>query len=278
MQPLQYIFTAMAVIVAFWIGYFVGNFVPIKGKNKKGGNLSNSPIINIIKNLSKEEELENESEDESIKESEDDKEQGDDPDADPPQPAEIKTDLEPIPKSPVVELKNATQLWHDRRSKKIYAEIEGEVIDLDSSLTEEQKNKLGILLIDLQDRVGVAANIQSAIAERLEGVMDEFAETKTPEPTFNPIKSFINYVQSDVSKLEEKTDSIPTQINEILQTQIKGTKLAESGIQVSEWAGRGVVFMVGLEIYEDIEEIPDASIRKAINKAVKAWEKSQIEE
>ena len=104
------------------------------------------------------------------------------------------------------------------------------------------------------------------------------AESKEPipkTPSFNPVRSFINYVQSDVPQIEEKPPTIPEQINAIFQDQIKGTNLEGQGISVSDWPGRGVVFIIGIDIYNEIHEIPDSEIRHAIRNAVKTWEEGQ---
>ena len=94
----------------------------------------------------------------------------------------------------------------------------------------------------------------------------------------NPIKSLLNYVRADVPKLEEVKESVPEQINAILQTNIKGTSMSERGVSVSEWPGRGVVFIVGVDLYDEIHSIPDSDIRNAIRSAVKQWEEKQAEE
>jgi hypothetical protein len=75
-----------------------------------------------------------------------------------------------------------------------------------------------------------------------------------------------------VPKLEEKGESIPFQINEILRRKIKGTEFENQGISISEWPDRGVVFIVGVDVYSDIHEIPDSNIRFLIREAVKEWE------
>jgi hypothetical protein len=39
-----------------------------------------------------------------------------------------------------------------------------------------------------------------------------------------------------------------------------------------EWPGMGMVVMIGLEKFENVEDIPDEDIKAAIRAAVKEWE------
>jgi hypothetical protein len=165
------------------------------------------------------------------------------------------------------------------------AEIDGDVIDLSGELTPEQHSRLSIVLIDLQEKVGVSAVLKAALSDKVDEVTaekDKERATPKPEPEpvqpINPIKSFLNYIQADVPKLEEVKESVPQQINAILQANIKGSPMEERGISMREWPNRGVVFIVGVDLYDEIHLIPDSDIRSAIRGAVKQWEEKQAEE
>ena len=51
----------------------------------------------------------------------------------------------------------------------------------------------------------------------------------------------------------------------------------KKGVLMADWPNRGVVFIVGVDVYDDIHKIPDSEIRFAIRTAVKKWEESQEE-
>ena len=178
---------------------------------------------------------------------------------------------------------NATLLWHDRETKKIKARIEDKIVDLDDELTPDQHGELSLLLVDLQERIGLSATLRDAIAKETDKVFKEKQrkvnipgkEGEVKPPSFNPLRSFVNYVQADAPKIEEKPRSIPEQVNDILQEMIEGTALAEKGVSMAEWPNRGAVFIVGIDVYEDIHKIPDPEVRTAIRSAVKAWEATQ---
>lgn len=171
-----------------------------------------------------------------------------------------------------------SHIWYDKIQRKIFAEIDGIRIDLDDSITPEQHSLLSFMLLDLQDKVGISAALRSVIEEREGEAFPQDVEEEMRGTTFNPIKTFVNYVQADVPKLEEKGDSIPSQINEILQRMLKDTQLESHGIAIGEWPDRGVVFIVGVDVYSDIHQIPDSDIRFVIREAVKEWESKDIED
>jgi hypothetical protein len=73
--------------------------------------------------------------------------------------------------------------------------------------------------------------------------------------------------------VERKTpQSIVGQIDEILQSQIKGTPLESRGIRLVESATHGVTVWIGLKAYQGMDAIPDAEVNTAIRSAVKEWE------
>jgi hypothetical protein len=187
----------------------------------------------------------------------------------------------PIPEDAVV-------LWHDRRNKKLYSRVGKEIFDIEGNLTKQQHASLSMLLVDLQFKIGLSATLKAALSESTEQVYAErekkskletmAREEAGEQPSFNPVKTFLNYVTADVPKLDDQPESIPNQINAILQGMIKNSPLRERGISVSEWPNRGVVFIVGLEIYDHLEEVPEEEIKAVIKSAVKQWEDSQLEE
>ena len=68
------------------------------------------------------------------------------------------------------------------------------------------------------------------------------------------------------------TQSIVSQIDEILQTQIDGTRLAERGLRLAELPGHGVSVWIGIQQYQEIDQVDDPEAKDAIRKAVRAWE------
>ncbi|MBN2046108.1 MAG: hypothetical protein JW757_13885 [Anaerolineales bacterium] len=287
MDALTYIVAFMAAIVALWVGYFIGNFYPVLGKAKKIKESKeslgkSSPVFDSLNRAGK--RVIN-----WLLEREEDPGTNQKSASDSAFPEEVVAASQPETPSSIGVIDapegiglGALVLWHDRRKKKLVAQIEGEIVDLDGEVTGEQHGDLSMLLVDLQERVGLPATLRDAIAAGTDKVMAEKQrqrvlpkkEEQVKPPSFNPLKSIVNYVQADIPKIDS-TASIPDQINGILQEMIAGTPLEKRGISMAEWPNRGAVFIVGVEVYEDIHKIPDPEVRVAIRDAVKRWELTQ---
>ena len=238
MDSLTIIFVAMAAIFFGYGGYVLGNFYPLIKTKKK---LDKKPVV--VKQVVKS-EIDEDQESESV---------------------EMEKRVIPLNLDP----DETMQIWYDAKARTIIPEIEGELLNLDDEVSDEDKQKLTWLLIDLQEKVGL---MSSVIKRR-----DESKEMIKPgedlaKSGFNPLKSFKDYLQSDIPKIKENEDSMPEQINNILQQQITGTTLEDKGIQMIERPDVGLVFMIGIDLYEDIDKIPNKKIQNAIKKAVKTWE------
>ncbi len=288
MDAITYIVALMVAIVFGWVGYFLGNFFPVFGKAKKIKEANRATgrsmlDINPVKDGAKkaynwlmERNVEEPSEGETAEHSETHT---------PPTPAIEAPAVNYVVDHPKQVGDDALVLWHDRLKKKMVAKLGNDFIDLDHSLSPKHHGALSILLIDLQEKVGLSAALRRAITDETDKVLADKErqqlvpgkEEELKGPSFNPIKGFVNYIKADIPKLDDQPESIPDQINGILQHLIKDTPLENKGISVTEWPNRGVVFIVGIEIYEDIHKIPDSEIRLAIRTAVKEWEKTQAE-
>lgn len=303
LDALTYIVAMMAALIFGWVGYFLGNFFPVFGKAKKlkqanqaaGKKMVDVDVDPVRANVQKAIDwlLERDLDEKTSSQVDSEKTSAmpsaiaeDDDQAD---VVNITPESGTIPRVVYVnELppqigEGALVLWHDKRRKKLVARVDDELVDLDSGLSTKQHAALSMMLVDLQDRVGISATLRDAIAGETDKVMAEKQrqrmmppkEEEMQRPSFNPLKSFVNYVQADVPKIDDTPESIPDQINEILQDLIKGTPLETKGILMADWPNRGVVFIVGVEVYDDIHKIPDSDIRFAIRSAVKKWEESQ---
>jgi hypothetical protein len=190
------------------------------------------------------------------------------PEIEPPPQAEA----EPAPG--VVRLQDSTRIWHDRKNHKIYTEAKGEIVDLDDSLPKNLEGDLSFLLVDLQDKIGISAALKSSLEEKIDESLakgkDDDLEVK--QPSFNPVKSFVSFLQSDVPKLEEEPSSIPDQINTIFQESIKDSVLSKKRIRIKADSSGGVAFFIGDDSYQSVHDIPDDDIRNAIMDSVKQWE------
>lgn len=315
MDSLTYFIAFLAAIVALWVGYFVGNFFPVFGKAKRikeanqtaglsGQPFDFEPISRIWKRFT--DWLLERQETESLQETESQEEESAsdevlleealaEAEIAPEEvplgvPASKAVPSQPLGPADLVDVPkgfdpDSIVLWHDRRRMKIVARIKDQMVDIDEELTQSQHGALSMLLVDLQERVGLSATLRDAIAS---GTDKAFAKTENKKrvpkkdeevkaPSLNPLKTIVNFVQSDIPAINSAA-SIPEQINTILQKMIAGTPMEKRGISMAEWPNRGAVFIVGVDVYEDIHKIPDPEVRVAIRDAVKKWEQTQDED
>lgn len=255
MDALTIIFVAMAAILFGYGGYVLGNYFPLIKRDKK-------PKLDMVIASEKESEKSPEA-DEKLKEDGEEIE---------PKPDVFEKTERVIPAS--MKSGETIQLWYDKKEHRTVAEIDGEIIDIEEELTDKQQRILTWLLIDLQERVGLL----NSVKDQMGGDEKEEEEKNTESTKLNPMQAMVNYIKSDVPKIEEKKTSMPEQINDILQEQLEKSALKSKGISVTEWPNKGVVFMVGLDIYENIDKIPNKRIQNAIKKAVKTWEETHESE
>lgn len=100
------------------------------------------------------------------------------------------------------------------------------------------------------------------------------APSSRPSPAVAPSPSPKPVPSSDKAKDEPAVAprSIVEQIDSILQSQMAGTPLMETGIRLQESPEGGVIVWVGMEKFEGVNEVPDEQIQAAIRAAINVWE------
>ena len=116
------------------------------------------------------------------------------------------------------------------------------------------------------------------LPQEILNVITVYAETPpvTATPT-SPIKEKIPPIAEDEDDgdSEIKILSVVDEVNEILQRKLTGSAIAGKGIHLMENHNKEIRFWVGLNSYDDVEEIPDPEVRQIIDAAVKEWERSR---
>ena len=74
---------------------------------------------------------------------------------------------------------------------------------------------------------------------------------------------------------EVKMLSVVDEVNDILQKKLHGSPLAGKGIHLLENHNKEIRFWVGLNSFNDVEEIPDLEVRQIIDESVREWEKNR---
>jgi hypothetical protein len=151
--------------------------------------------------------------------------------------------------------KGGVWLRRERRSQRLSVAIEGDVYQSASQLSPDRRRLLTNLAADFSTWLGLLPGQGSVVPPKVE----------QPSPGIQPEAEAIQ-------KAEPAGRSIAAQIDEILQERLEGTPLAGRGIRIIELPGQGMVVMVGLEKYSDLEQIGDPDVRRAIGGAVAEWE------
>ncbi len=103
-------------------------------------------------------------------------------------------------------------------------------------------------------------------------------EKKPPEPLALIVDEpppKIKVEEDEEAEPEGKMLSVIDEVNEILQKKLHGSRLAGRGIHLMENHNKEIRFWVGLNSYNDVDEIPDQDVRNIIDEAVREWEQNR---
>jgi uncharacterized protein YneF (UPF0154 family) len=104
-------------------------------------------------------------------------------------------------------------------------------------------------------------------------------EEAPPKPTLQPSATAeeAHLILEDEDEVDSETKmlSVIDEVNDILQKKLTGSPLAGKGIHLMENHNKEIRFWVGLNSYDDVDEIPDPEIRQIIDAAVKEWERNR---
>jgi len=151
--------------------------------------------------------------------------------------------------------RGGVQLHRDRRNQRLSVEVDGEVYQSAVQLSPDRRRALTHLAADFSTWIGILPNQPVEMPAKT----DQPGPPVPPEPETAP-------------KPEPAERSIAVQIDEILQDKMEGTPLTGRGIKILELPGQGMVVMIGLDKYTDLEQIADQAVRRVIGEAVAEWE------
>jgi hypothetical protein len=187
-------------------------------------------------------------------------------------------------------------LWQDRRDGRLIFQVDNEFFKRSSDLTKKEKNILLKIVMDFYQWLEPTSKIKPANPEQTPTPED----ASTPEPTielpppslmnntamvasdpqpseqkrpsFSPVSMIKQALESDVSLSAIPAESIVVQIDAILQEKLNEAEMQKWAVRLVEFPNRGMVVMVGLEQYDEIDAIPYERVRKMIREAVTEWE------
>jgi hypothetical protein len=176
-------------------------------------------------------------------------------------------------------------LWSDRRDNRLIFQIENEYYKRDSDLTPKEKKILLKVVMDfyqwlepssnLKSETPVAASAPSSPSTVVDSVPLTTMDVSKPELKrigFNPIQILTQALEADVTVSAIPDRSIVAQIDDILQKKINASNMQKWAVRLVEFPNRGMVVMVGLEQYDEIDAVPYERVQKMIREAVAEWE------
>jgi hypothetical protein len=171
--------------------------------------------------------------------------------ADPGEGAPSASAQAPPLRKPSPDAKLIMQIWKSEGKPPIY--------DLDGEYLEKEQLPREILnVITIQDADSPQPKPEKA----------------PPVPEKAPAVEAVEIEEEDSGE-EIKMLSVIDEVNDILQKKLVGSPLAGKGIHLMENYNKEIRFWVGLNSYNDVEEIPDPEIRQIINDSVREWERSR---
>jgi len=165
--------------------------------------------------------------------------------------------------------------YRDLENDQLLVSVSGKEAAAYDQLKKEGQEKTKDLIIEMNKTLGYIKHSQVEEikpVDKREETESEEKEAIVPKPTLNPVTVLVRALQAEVKKSELPAESIVTQINDILQADLKNSPQIKDPVRLMEWPGMGMVVMVGLEKFNHVDEVPNEAIREIIHGAVKKWE------
>jgi hypothetical protein len=177
------------------------------------------------------------------------------------------------------------RLWRDRSKENLLVEIEGEIYQSIDDLSENHQKEMVLAASDLRTwlrifpkpaQISESSAFTTSIDEEssFPSYSPQIPQSEPDKPSLNPFQVFSRATQETPAQ-ETSSKSIVAQIDAILQQKLEGSAFENRGIRLVELPEEGMVVMVGLDKYKDVENVPNQEIRNLIHAAVEEWEEGE---
>ena len=177
------------------------------------------------------------------------------------------------------------QIWRHPRKDNLIVTLGDDHFERGTDLDSKSRKQIHQVLMQLHNWLDPESLKPPAKEEKTEpadGKIETPAQAKLEIPplvekkpvpqVFNPRTALTNAMLFDIPDSAFKADSIVEQIDNILQLILKETKMEDNAIRLMEKPDKGMVVMIGLNQYEEIDDIPDLQFKNLIRQAVWLWE------
>lgn len=190
-----------------------------------------------------------------------------------------------------------TRLWRKNDGGKFLVEIDGELVPEADRLNPDQHARISLAMVDLYSWMEAANRAPNIVPEPKEtpassqspetapgadvSELEDFAqiesEGEVKPASMNFLKSLVRTAKSEINqKVAPETKSIAEQVDEILQEKIEGTHLESKAIRLMDLPNQGMVIFIGLDKYNDLDQVPDEEIRDLLQESVAEWEEKML--
>ncbi len=167
-------------------------------------------------------------------------------------------------------------LWHDRSGGNLIVDIDGATFTELTQMRNDQRARLETCYGQLKRFLGIQENI----TQPDKVVSESQSSLKKPagEKQVLPVVETVQPVPQKLSLTKKvaidpiKPLSIVAEIDEILQSVIEATPLAERGLKLLETPSHTISVIIDNKQFQSIDEVPDKNIQEIIHTAVKTWE------
>lgn len=169
----------------------------------------------------------------------------------------------------------------DTRTHKISVRLGGRSFYGKGTLTSQVKDELKELIREMRGWLGEPADAApaqtlpksrlTAAGARIKGA-DDFDNVEEEVKGLNISDVLTKALRSDIKSPDLAPKSVAAQVDAILQEKIAGTHLSARGIRLMEFPNQGMVVLIGLDKYSEVDDVPDAEVRMVIKEAVSTWE------
>ena len=165
------------------------------------------------------------------------------------------------------------RFYREETSQIPILEMDGHLYHKADEMSLAKLDKLEAALRELSAWVGKPILTERASIDAGAFLVGEGSERPNIKPIkMGPLDIIKNTLDADVrSALKSAPKSLAAQVDEILQTKLVGSGLADRGIRIMDTPSADLVVMVGLEKYDGVEAVPDADIQAVIREAVAEW-------
>lgn len=150
---------------------------------------------------------------------------------------------------------------YERLSGAYRVRVDGKMIEYPDNLQPEERERLLSVLVKMRPWVEKPKEAEPLSAEEDAETVSSLAKLDEGEK-----------VDEALEEIAFRDLSMRGQIDYILQKKLNGHPLEEQGIRLKSSLSGGLIFQIGLEEYEWLDEIPDPAVKEIIQEAISEWE------